>query len=279
MSIFIKAGLWSSKIKGHLGELNLTKFVKDLIAETPVEPSVWTKDGDDIINNNTGKVDILAEKSSSWEFTEGVYMFSGNASVYLEKDRDTLELSGSFSHQYFNDGGISFYAPTNKKILFNSGSTLSNKVSISVSQEAGEFKVTDNRATPRTGLEYAEDYSTNYTDRSLVDKAFVVNQKSYKVYTALLTQTGTNAPVAIVLENTIGNIIWTRYVTGSYEAKLAGAFVTNKTVIFNGNALYNNAATVTYGGGTVVLDVRSFTTNTPVDGAVSGMPIEIRVYN
>jgi len=33
MSIFIKSGLWANKAKGYLGELNLTKFIKDLIAE------------------------------------------------------------------------------------------------------------------------------------------------------------------------------------------------------------------------------------------------------
>ena len=34
-------------------------------------------------------------------------------------------------------------------------------------------------------------------------------EPTYKVYTASLTQTGTDAPVANVLENTIGDIVWT----------------------------------------------------------------------
>ena len=38
-----------------------------------------------------------------------------------------------------------------------------------------------------------------------------VDSRPYKVYTALLTQSGTNAPVATVLENTLGGeIVWSR---------------------------------------------------------------------
>lgn len=57
-----------------------------------------------------------------------------------------------------------------------------------------------------------------------------LNNPSYKVYTALLTQTGTDAPVATILENTLGNIVWTRINPGQYMGTLAGAFTTNKTV-------------------------------------------------
>ncbi|MBI4947439.1 MAG: hypothetical protein HY840_13685 [Bacteroidetes bacterium] len=49
----------------------------------------------------------------------------------------------------------------------------------------------------------------------------------YKKYVALLTQTGTNPPTAIVLENTIGNIVWTYLSTGSYTATLANGFTGN----------------------------------------------------
>lgn len=33
MAIFIKAGLWANKVKGYLGEFNLTKYILDLISE------------------------------------------------------------------------------------------------------------------------------------------------------------------------------------------------------------------------------------------------------
>ena len=64
----------------------------------------------------------------------------------------------------------------------------------------------------------------------------------YKVYTALLTQSGTNAPVATVLENTFGgDIVWSYSSTGSYLGTLAGAFTSQKTFFYiNAEAGYNN---------------------------------------
>ena len=55
----------------------------------------------------------------------------------------------------------------------------------------------------------------------------------YTVYTALITQTGTDAPVATVLQNTTGGtIVWTRNSTGRYLATISGAtYTANKTAI------------------------------------------------
>lgn len=53
-----------------------------------------------------------------------------------------------------------------------------------------------------------------------------------KVYRALLTQTGTSAPVATVLENSIGAIVWSRPGgAGAYVGSLIGAFPANKTFL------------------------------------------------
>ena len=58
------------------------------------------------------------------------------------------------------------------------------------------------------------------------------NTMNYKVYTALLTQSGTNPPVAIVLENTLGGTpVWTRDSAGNYNATLSGVFTENKTFV------------------------------------------------
>lgn len=56
-----------------------------------------------------------------------------------------------------------------------------------------------------------------------------------KMYVALLNQTGTDAPVATVLVNTLGGtVVWTYADTGQYNATLAGAFVSNKTQVYFG---------------------------------------------
>lgn len=101
---------------------------------------------------------------------------------------------------------------------------------------------------------------------------------AYKVYTALLTQTGTNAPVATVLENTLGGtVVWSYNLGGSYTATLNGAFTVNKTVIYIGTPA---VSTTTYFG----IDGAAMGLNSFVLEASSGddqllnTPIEIRVY-
>jgi hypothetical protein len=55
---------------------------------------------------------------------------------------------------------------------------------------------------------------------------------SYLSYVALLTQSGTDAPVATVQDgNTIGNIVWARSVPGEYIGTLNSAFPQGKTIL------------------------------------------------
>jgi hypothetical protein len=56
---------------------------------------------------------------------------------------------------------------------------------------------------------------------------------SYDVYTALLTQTGTSAPTATVLENTIGSITWGYIGAGNYSITFPSAIDFDKTFIYN----------------------------------------------
>lgn len=61
-----------------------------------------------------------------------------------------------------------------------------------------------------------------------------------KKYVALLSQSGTDAPVATVLENTLGGtVVWSYDDVGSYIATLAGVFAANKTW-FSANTEYSN---------------------------------------
>lgn len=69
--------------------------------------------------------------------------------------------------------------------------------------------------------------------------------RPYKVYTALLTQTDTLAPVATVLENTLGGkVVWARASAGSYTAKLTGAFLASKLFIPNYRIYYPEAGDI-----------------------------------
>ena len=66
--------------------------------------------------------------------------------------------------------------------------------------------------------------------------ATTIETDGVKRYVALLTQTGTSDPVATVLENSLGGTVgWTRTGVGDYTGTLAGAFVSNRTVLILGS--------------------------------------------
>lgn len=104
----------------------------------------------------------------------------------------------------------------------------------------------------------------------------------YKSYVATVTQTGTAAPVATVLENTLGAVpVWSRdsSFSGVYYLTLTGAFPANKTV-------YNTAGLSCYISGIVynynifrlsdnIMEVDAINGDSTMVNAI----IEIRVYN
>lgn len=53
--------------------------------------------------------------------------------------------------------------------------------------------------------------------------------RPYRVYSAYLSQASTNAPEAIVLENTLGEITYTRVSEGVYNIESSGLFTSRKT--------------------------------------------------
>lgn len=112
--------------------------------------------------------------------------------------------------------------------------------------------------------------------------------RPYKSYVALLTQTGTNNPTAVVLENTLGvTPIWTRDAVGKYYTNLgAVAFPANQGVCFIGgsgnlgladtdvriNSLFGTSGI--YGG-----YILSTSLGALADGVLTNASVEIRVYN
>lgn len=122
-------------------------------------------------------------------------------------------------------------------------------------------------------------YSKNYT--CLKFNTTCEEMANYKVYTALLSQSNTDAPTAIVLENTIGDIVWSYDGAGSYIATLAGAFTTDKTfVICNATNGSNNViiqASTPFMAQDVIL-LYSWNSGTLSNDVLVNTPIEIRVY-
>ena len=106
--------------------------------------------------------------------------------------------------------------------------------------------------------------------------------RPYKVYTALLSQSGTNAPTAVVLENTLGDtVVWSYSITGEYIGTLNGAFLNNKTFLNIKNNTHSSNTEYTNSIGRINIDkivVGSKINGTSSDGAMLAS-IEIRVYN
>ena len=103
----------------------------------------------------------------------------------------------------------------------------------------------------------------------------------YLVYTALLTQSGTNAPVATVLENTLGGaIVWSYIGNGSYDGTLSGAFTANKTIGLLSSINFNSSAKLTRTSNDVVnLFVQNEGSGgAPADNLLTATILEIRVY-
>ena len=100
---------------------------------------------------------------------------------------------------------------------------------------------------------------------------------SYDTYTALLTQTGSNPPVATVLNNKLaGTMTWARTGGGDYTiTSSATPFTQDKTIVFlNGG---NNAVTHNVTWNRVSSSVIAITTHNS-DDRLTGASFEIRVY-
>jgi len=105
---------------------------------------------------------------------------------------------------------------------------------------------------------------------------------SYKVYAALLTQSGASGPTAVVLENTFpATVTYIRLGTGLYTVIFSsGVLVTNKSSVII-NAIDNNGATVyvAIASNTALSIATRSGAGMSLDGVLNNTFIEIRTYN
>ena len=135
---------------------------------------------------------------------------------------------------------------------------------------------------------------TGITDGNIYFKGLSINNgaqtiiydgKLYKVYSAIFNQFSSNAPTVTILENTIGNIIWTRNDTGNYSGTLVNAFSSGITMspqnainIINGSL--DGCKLEVINANQDVISINTYdSTNIVSDGLLSDIFIEIRIYN
>jgi len=108
---------------------------------------------------------------------------------------------------------------------------------------------------------------------------------SYKVYIGTITQTDTNAPIVTILNNTLGNIIWSYSSDGSYNGTLPNGFPDETKCYFYIQPIsdFSGAVSVLYRDNnvnTIVINTYSDNTaTTPANDLLTNRSLEIRVYN
>lgn len=231
-------------------------------------------------------------------FTDG-----GGSGIIPAGTIATLEAGGTFAFRYssgndafaFNDVGVSsfsnpagtcaFSVDASQAIVYGyPGYMITNEVFIHVASDT-EYLITDNSANG-FGMQYANDQSAALVtnDRSIPDVGTVkLIARPYKVYTALLTQSGTSDPTAIILENSLGGTVtWTRNDAGDYTATLSGGFPADKTWIISGlvddGDPYNQTPLYLRRVDDNTLSAKTIVAGGGGDGQLVNTSIEIRVY-
>jgi hypothetical protein len=148
-------------------------------------------------------------------------------------------------------------------------------MSINVLDGAGGY---DGKVSPRYLQRVVNRIVKYFTDTP-------VDSRPYKVYSALLSQTGTSAPTSVILENTFPSaIVWAFSSAGSFVGTLTAAFVENKTQCWIEQSSTDTAPGTSFkrivrtGANTVQIDCSDVEGN-PLNDVIVDTPIEIRVYN
>lgn len=110
----------------------------------------------------------------------------------------------------------------------------------------------------------------------------------YKSYQAIITQTGTSAPSAVVKLNELGTTLtWSRFAAGIYLCTAGSAvFTSSKTVIILSNPITSLVSYTIVPSSTTVLTMASILasvvatvlTATNTDALITNLLVEVRVY-
>jgi len=101
------------------------------------------------------------------------------------------------------------------------------------------------------------------------------------VYSAILTQEGTNPPVATVFTNTLGvTPEWSYVDVGQYILTATGVFTLDKLfIIIGNNSTVNYAVAFDFETGNEIgVNTYNWSTNAAANGGLYKTSIEIRVY-
>lgn len=239
----------------------------------------------ELIDMENGNANGLGAKfNNAWA---GNYNFSGAIASYGHYAMKSINAGLAFLQ--LADGTTFLNSNTGRSTYLTAGLvnaariTPSSKVQIGNSvddstpdtgeelQVLGEIKATGTvTASPAT-------VSTELVTKGQLDAAISPSL----IYKALLTQSGTSAPTATVLENTLGGTVTFGYIsTGVYTVNCTSCFASNKTfVLMNSgvNGAYVNGINLSTTS-QFFINTTSNTTGSAADSGNNATAFEIRVY-
>lgn len=124
-------------------------------------------------------------------------------------------------------------------------------------------------------------------DFKWVQEGTVTDAPAYKVYSGLISQSGTNAPTLTVLQNTLGQTVTaSRSTNGRFILTISGSILSNGKVFTtisqnnnNQNIFYINYSSSLGNTNQITIDCGRTDSSGYLDGALISTPFEIRVYN
>lgn len=223
-------------------------------------PADWTMVSVEAAPVTPGIDDVLAEGQS----------FSANRVMDVSTYNFVVETDTYSNLFYINDSGITSIGDINNNV---------NGTNITVDDSTEEVNITANNWATINGNNIAVSVNGTLADTS----GNVTLSSPYKVYTAVISQSGATAPtVDYLLQNTLsGTPTWGYNNVGQYTLTLPTQWVNNKTIVFINPGYIPQGFTIGWqrsSSSILIIDVRD-SAGVYTDALLFKASIEVRVYN
>ncbi|WP_158728221.1 MULTISPECIES: hypothetical protein [unclassified Flavobacterium] len=278
--LFAKTGVDTTWISNN-GDFTAPKLIKSggtssqfLKADGSVDGNVYLK-STDLSNyiqlNDNSRIGGFKSFDNSIRFNNNTSNAGISTSSFIAMQNNHITLGSMGSGQ-----------STANVVSFDT--TTANSTVLKIPATSGTIALTNN-PTSITSTAFIKSGGTS--SQYLMADGSVTNSSPqalpYKSYVAMISQSGTSAPVLTQIFNNLGQTVTSSYQTvGYYRLDVTGgAFITDKTAIFYSDSHYQSYTSYAVIGTQNYVSVLSTTQNvsgTLINSAISGSFIEIRVY-
>lgn len=201
--------------------------------------------------------------------------YAGTVSVYVN-DAEDVKLSGGINGISGNQGNLQINANEAYRFIYLTNDYWYYEKIISIPNNY--YQLVSERSTDGTLVSNSNfKYPTEQAVKTYVDTK---DPRPYKVYTAILNQSGSDAPVAEVIENTLDfSISFSVFGFGVYIChQNNSSFTINKTICFIGSHVDGFLKMIPINQDDIYI-YSSAKSGAPDSDIIANTAIEIRVYN